>query len=132
MFKRPEFLKSLQLETLEARYVLSCASVAACVRFEFVDPASPGTPLSSLTVGEPFELRAYIQDVRPEPAGFSLAYLDVNYDSALAAVTGDVEREESLFDLLPRGDVSMPGLIDSAGGNFRGIPDPPDEDFFPV
>jgi hypothetical protein len=73
--------RHLLFESLENRRLLT-ASMA--VRFEFDTPAAATT----LSVGETFDLKVFVQDTRSSPTGVFQAYFNLAYDSTLMHVTG--------------------------------------------
>ena len=78
-----------------------------------------GAPLTSLTPGQEFMLRVLTQDRSAPPLGVFAAYLDIEWNAALAAVTGPI-RYGSSYSNGHGGDTFTPGLIDDAGA-FAGL-----------
>ncbi len=73
-----------------------------------------GTPISSVDVGDEFELRVYVQDVSSDPHGLFAAFLDLLYDQQLVAVDGSL----SFGTDYPNnrvGSLTAAGLIDEVG-----------------
>ena len=90
------------------------------IRFRLAATNAAGQTISSIELGDSFQLRVYVTDVRPADAeGVFSAYLDVLYDSALATVSGPVVHTDT-YPNLPSGDTSQPGLVDELGG-FDGL-----------
>ncbi|MEM8679178.1 MAG: Calx-beta domain-containing protein, partial [Planctomycetota bacterium] len=114
------------VEQLESRFLLSCNDVLGCVRFEFVEPGTSQT-LTRLEVGNEAVLQVFVQDLRDAPAGFGQGYLDVAFNSNLAAVSGEIDHG-SLYTFGRSGDTSTPGLIDAAGGSVSNVPNPPGDE----
>ncbi|MFO7902335.1 MAG: Ig-like domain-containing protein [Pirellulaceae bacterium] len=73
-----------------------------------------GTPLSSIAVGDEFNLRVYVEDVSPDPHGVFSAFIDLMYDETLVAVEGALEYGSD-YPNSPDGDLATPGLIDEVG-----------------
>ncbi|MBX7072493.1 MAG: hypothetical protein K1X71_05045 [Pirellulales bacterium] len=76
---------------------------------------SNGVELTTLNVGQSFELRAYVQDLRADGDGVFSAWVDVTYQGGLADVTGSLAYGAD-FPNQQDGDASVDGLIDEAGG----------------
>lgn len=96
-------------------------------RLETTDLA--GIPVAQVAVGDQFQLRAYVQDVRmdaPYP-GVGVAFLDVTYDAALGLAIGPVVHSAD-YPNAPSGSTAIPGIVDEAGG-LQTFPGPlgPDE-----
>ena len=114
--------RRLQFEPLESRQLLA-GDLAA--RFEFADLG--GNVLPSLQVGQEFQLRLYVQDIRSDPQGVFQAYFDVNYPSSLVSANGTISHgPEYSAAGTTSGDLDTPGLIDDVGGQdtnqFRPTP----------
>jgi VCBS repeat-containing protein len=76
-----------------------------------------GNAITSVLPGDEFELRAFVQDVRPDPQGVFAPFMDVTYDANLASVSAGAEIvHSSTYGTVPVGDTSVPGLIDEVGG----------------
>lgn len=113
----------MHCESLEYRLLLA-GDALVCVEYAFVDEGAPGTPLTSLVVGQDYQLQAFIRDNRPgDPLGLFQAFFDVSYDSALISVNGEIIHGPQ-FDLAPQGDASVPGFIDEVGALSRGLANP--------
>lgn len=109
---------------MESRLLL--AGEPVLVDYVFVDEDAPGTPLTSLVVGQDYLMQAFVKDNRPdEPAGIFQAYFDVTYASTLISVNGAITHGPQ-YDLVPLGDASAAGFINQVGGRSRGLPNPPD------
>lgn len=93
------------------------------VRLEAVD--SSGDPVSAVATGQAFNLRVYVQDLRPEVQGelrgVFAAFVDVNFDSTLAQVNGAITYGDS-FPVGRLGDTDTPGLINDAGATASSTP----------
>lgn len=80
-------------------------------------------PITQIAVGQDFLLKAFVQDARSAPtqSGVYSAYLDINFEQALAAVNGaptyPADYPNGHF-----GDSSTPGLLDEYGGFGGGTP----------
>ncbi|MDA1049122.1 MAG: DUF6067 family protein [Planctomycetota bacterium] len=72
-----------------------------------------GVAVSSVTIGDSFELQVYAQDIRNEAEGVFAAYVDVSYDVRRAAVDGPI----AFGAMYPnaRDGVLRDGLVDEAG-----------------
>jgi hypothetical protein len=81
--------------------------------------APDGTPLTSLAPGQEFVLHVLTQDQSAPPQGVYAAYLDIQWDAALAAVTGAIQYSNTYVNGM-LGDTALPGLIDDAG-SFAGF-----------
>lgn len=82
------------------------------IRLEAVD--SEGKPIDEVSVGDTFQLHAYVEDLRATPLGVFAAYTDVEYNSKLAQILGDLEYGETYING-QAGDLSQAGVIDEAG-----------------
>ena len=78
-------------------------------------------PITSLTVGQDFQLAVFVQDVRtptPTPAGVFASYLNVSYDTALASISPSATfTYDPFFSITQTGSVSTPGQIVGAGAS---------------
>ncbi len=105
--------RTLRLEPLECRRLLALTTE---LRFEF-DPAGGGAAVASLTVGQDYVLKAFVQDIRsPQPAtpGLRQAYFNITYDSSLVTVGAIMHGAD--FDLNSAGDTSVAGTLSTIGG----------------
>ncbi|MGH7138046.1 MAG: hypothetical protein ACREHD_20030, partial [Pirellulales bacterium] len=100
--------RALSLDALESRILLTAS---LNVFFQIDAP----TPVSSLSVGEDFTLKVFVQDARSNPTGVNQAYFDLAYNSSIAEVTGPVVNGAD-FDVTATGGDSTPGQITDAGG----------------
>jgi cyclophilin family peptidyl-prolyl cis-trans isomerase len=76
-----------------------------------------GNPLSAIAVGQSFQLQVYVEDLRDDSddlRGVFAVYVDINYPSSLAQVTGDIEYGSS-FPNGQFGATTTAGLVDDAG-----------------
>ncbi len=85
------------------------------VRLTFTD--SDGNPITAVATGQAFNVNVYVRDLRGESdelRGVFAAYVDINFPSSLAEVTGDIvygpEYVNGKF-----GDTATPGLVNDAG-----------------
>ena len=83
------------------------------VRLETFD--LDGNPITSVAVGGTFELRALVEDLRDTPTGVSEAFVDVSYDSGLAATTGSITFGADFPN--GRAGTLSAGLINEVGGS---------------
>ncbi|MFO0902620.1 MAG: tandem-95 repeat protein [Pirellulales bacterium] len=90
-------------------------AAAAQVRLRLAVTDANGNPLTSLAIGQAFQLRGFAQDLRSNAQGVYAAYLDVTYDSTMASVTGAVGHG-STFTVAATGSTTTAGLIDEVGG----------------
>ena len=95
--------------------------VMARVTLKTTDTA--GTPISSINSGQFFFLEAWVSDRRNTPLGVAAAYLDVNYPTALASVSGLISAGAD-FPRFATGQTSTAGWIEEAGaGRTTTLPD---------
>lgn len=104
----------------------SSFAVSQVVTFRLEATDLAGEPIDSITVGEEFILQTYTQQVGgfagdPEDGGVFAGYLDITYDSDLAAVTGEINHA-TLMSNGKSGDLSA-GFMDNIGG-FGSSEDP--------
>ena len=86
-----------------------------------------GDPISTIQVGQQFQLAAFVQDVTSSPNGVAAAYLNVNYNSAFATAAQPTSGQQpvSVFTFAPdfntseSGDTTTLGTIVDAGA-FQG------------
>jgi len=74
-----------------------------------------GNPVSSVAVGDDFQLQVYVEDLRTEPDGVFAAYLDVFYTSQASvngAITYGAEYPNGQW-----GDTGTPGVVDEVGAS---------------
>ena len=90
-------------------------SAAAQVMLRLAVTDTNGNPLTSLSVGQAFQLRGFAQDVRAAAQGVYAAFLDVVFDSTMASVTGAVGHGTT-YTVAATGSTSTAGLIDEVGG----------------
>ena len=93
----------------------------AVVEFRLEVTDTSGTPITSIMVGEQFDLRVYVADIAAQPYGVFSAFLDVLYDQQLVTMDGTV----TFGSDYPNGhnsNLSTPGLVDETGG-FAGTTD---------
>ena len=83
------------------------------IRLEVTDV--DGAVIENIDANSTFVLNGYVKDLTERADGgvFS-GYLDVNYNSDLAAVSSEI-RHGSSYGNAPSGDTSTPGLIDEVG-----------------
>ena len=84
------------------------------------DPLT-GNEIAVVQPGDEFDLRVFVEDIRPNPQGVFAPFVDVTYDAALASVPatdppGDEIVPSSTYNTVPEGDASTPGLLDEVGG----------------
>lgn len=106
--------------------VSSSLAHSQVVKFRLEATDLSGAPVDSVMVGDQFLLKSYTQHVggfagAPEDGGVFAGYLDINYDSSLASVAGDVDYAP-LMSNGKNGDLS-PGFMDNIG-SFGSSADP--------
>ena len=111
----------LPVRTLRIVFLLVLAgsfnlSKAATVQFAARAVDSSEQPLSSISVGDEFTLKVFVQDARPEPLGVFSAYVDIHYEPEFVEVVPDSLLHSPMFRTGTAGDISTPGLVDEAGG----------------
>ena len=77
-----------------------------------------GNVLTSVPQGGDFQLRGFVRDLRSDAKGVFAGYFDVNFDTALASVVGDIDHG-NLYTTAPSGSVVAAGL-DEVGGAQAG------------
>lgn len=78
-----------------------------------------GNPVSQIHVGDTFQLRGYLKDVRSSATGVFSFYEDVTYNGASAAPTASAITFGPQYGNGRAGDTATPGLIDEIG-SFSG------------
>ena len=96
-------------------YELTVAAVTPHVQFRLETTDLAGTPVTSVQLGQQFQLHVYVADVRPVPTGVFAGYLDVSYDPQLVSLASGPHFTQVYPNVLS-GDTSTPGLIDEVGG----------------
>lgn len=79
-----------------------------------------GTPISTISTGEEFLVRVFVQDIRPNAKGVFAAYLDITYDANRVSVANQNIVFASPYENGKSGDLNVAGLIDEAGA-FAGF-----------
>jgi hypothetical protein len=86
------------------------------------DPNDPTKDvISSIRVGQEFQLRGYLEDLRPAPTGVFSAFQDIIYDRNLVGVNTSSNplgldiAFSSLYSNGLSGDILIPGLINEVG-----------------
>lgn len=103
-----------QLSTTAASTSISAAPQAgASVRVRLVATDMQGHPVEELSVGDAFQLRAYVEDLRGAPEGVFAAYLDVEYGPG-ATVTGPLQFSAAFVNGRT-GQLDRAGQINEAG-----------------
>jgi len=74
-----------------------------------------GVPVNDLHVGDNFILHVWAQDTRTNARGVYAAYLNLNWDSALASLSGNTSHGEHFSNGLTDG-YSAPGSLSHVGG----------------
>jgi VCBS repeat-containing protein len=103
-----------QADSNLATVTLVVAPSGPQVTFRLQTTDLTGTPISEIAVGSSFLLEVFVQDTSPERNGVFAAYLDISYQTALAAVNGNLIFTETYPNGLS-GITSVGGLIDEAG-----------------
>jgi hypothetical protein len=100
--------RTLVIDPLECRTLLTATMN---VRFE-VD--APG-PVASLSAGENFTLKAFVQDARADAHGVFQAYFNLAYDASTFNVAGPITHGADL-SAVPSGSTTTAGLLQDVGG----------------
>jgi hypothetical protein len=74
-----------------------------------------GLPINELHVGDNFVLHVWAQDTREHALGVFAAYLNLNWNGSLAALTGSTAHGEHFSNGIEDGSAA-PGLLSRAGG----------------
>lgn len=89
------------------------------VRFTFRTFDTNGNPITTINPGGTFELRTFVQDIRPasgnSPRGLFSTFLDVTYDGNLATPQGSITHSTT-YGAGTSGSTATAGLIDEVGG----------------
>ena len=93
---------------------IDVADVQAYVRFRLRAFDESGQPLTQVTVGQPFNVRVLIQDLRPGGRGVFAAYLDLQYSSGLVIPLGPAGFNEP-YSYFTRSGTAEPGRISNLG-----------------
>lgn len=96
------------------------AAVEAQVRIRLDTTDINGTPVTTVSPGDEFLIRAYVRDVRPNAKGVFAAYLDVDYNPTFVSVADANIMYGDPYENGKSGDLSEPGLIDEVGA-FAGF-----------
>ena len=100
----------------------------ALVHYRLEAQDASNHPISVITVGQDFQLVAFVQDVRTptaNPAGLFAGFLDVSYNSSVATISSSATiNYGSFFSLSPSGDLSTPGEITGAGASAASLTAP--------
>lgn len=73
-----------------------------------------GNALTTVNVGDTFLVSAMVQDLRENPEGVFAAFVDLTYDSQLAAISGPIRYGER-FPNVREGDGTLAGVVDEVG-----------------
>lgn len=105
---------SLVLGLLVAGMAYAQAAPKAKIRLAATDAS--GNQIATANVGSDFFLRAYVQDIRPNPprAGVFAAYMDVTYNPSFVIVDGPVSFDGP-YQSVENYDTSQEGLINEVG-----------------
>src|SRR5436190_4920257 len=132
--------RSLRVERLEERCVLSCAAAPCWLQVTLTTTDMSDAPITSIEPGSDFKLQATVSDLRVYPDGFEsfyppdaatgtfASYNDVTFDPSLVAVDGPISYG-TLFPNFRTPDAvvfATPGLLDEIGAfdDFSGTPSP--------
>ncbi|MFM7071599.1 MAG: Ig-like domain-containing protein, partial [Planctomycetota bacterium] len=94
--------------------VTVAVSEAAIVALRLAVTDANGNPLSSVRIGETFQLRGFASDIRPEPQGIYAVYQDVVYEGTRASVTGPINYIAP-YTVAKSGATTTSGLLDELG-----------------
>lgn len=85
------------------------------VEFSLVTTDTDGNVISQIETGQTFQLRGFVQDIRPtNPTGVFSAYLDVTYPAGAITPVGDFDYPGE-YDSGKAGSSSIAGLLDEVG-----------------
>ena len=83
-----------------------------------------GNPITQITAGESFQLRAFVLDLRTTGnTGVFSAFTDVTFDPTLATVSGPIVHALDYMGFT-LGDAMTPGLLNEVGGLMNSITPP--------
>jgi hypothetical protein len=83
-----------------------------------------GSPISSVAVGQTFQIEAFAQDTRPSPLGVYAAYTDLTFSTTHVSLVPASLVYESGFFGVNTPDTTSPGLIANVGA-YQGSTSPP-------
>lgn len=98
----------------EATAAVALDVVLPTVLFSVAAVDANGQTIRQVAEGDAFELRVFVQDLRPEPLGVHAGYLDVNYDFTRIEPTGAITFGPD-YPNGSSGDLTLDGLFDEAG-----------------
>ncbi|MDE0819393.1 MAG: hypothetical protein OSA92_17185, partial [Pirellulaceae bacterium] len=115
----------LQLETLENRELLAADMLAGLadlaegeagdkVQMRLVATDNSGNPITEINLDDTFQLRALTTDLRTDGDGVFATFLDINYPSQFASVTGSATHY-SPYTNFKSGTTTTAGLMDEIG-----------------
>ncbi len=115
----------LQLETLENRELLAADMLAGLadlaegeagdkVQMRLVATDNSGNPITNINLNDTFQLRALTTDLRTDGDGVFATFLDINYPSQFASVTGSATHY-SPYTNFKSGTTTTAGLMDEIG-----------------
>ena len=115
----------LQLETLENRDLLAADLLAGLVdlgegeagdkvQMRLVATDNSGTPITQINLDDTFQLRALTTDLRTDGDGVFATFLDIDYTSQLASVTG-AATHYTPYTNFKSGTTTTVGLMDEIG-----------------
>lgn len=112
----------LQFQTLESRQLLDGYGV----RFAFFPDGGTGAEVSTLSVGQNYVMRTFVQDQRATsgantPSGIRQAVFDITHDSSLLQFNGPITlgSEFQVVPGRPNSGVITPGRLDNLNGRDR-------------
>jgi hypothetical protein len=102
---------------LESRALLTTVAV----QFQYFN--SGGTQqVSSLTAGQDYLLKAFVQDVRSSPAGVEEGWLDLSFNSSLISVNGAITHGADFNGGNASGTAAAGSLTDVGGDSTTDVP----------
>ena len=99
---------------------ITCSSAfAEDVAFRLRATDMESNPITTIEVGESFQMQVFVEDMRDPAEGVFAGYLDLEYPASLVSIAGPISYGRD-YQSGHSGDMSMPGLVNEAGG-FDGV-----------
>lgn len=110
-----------RISPADALKVINLLAVDKLVQVTTIPTDLGGNPITSISAGSDFLLQTTVTDVRVPTSSFPgvfAAYMNVNYDSALASISPSATFNfDPFFSVARTFDISSPGLISGAGAS---------------
>ncbi len=90
------------------------------VRLRLATTNLDGTPISTVSSGQEFLLKVFVQDIRPVAKGVFAAYLDVTYQANMVSIADTTIVYSDPYENGKTGNLGVAGVIDDAGA-FAGF-----------